>query len=150
MSSYKPTRDEHEEFCQSRRLLLKDFDYDRYVEERTKFKRRGKCKRCGRCCTARGLLSSSLHGAERSWAGEAELRAGVVERYGEEGEALAEAVLALACPDLKVIKRGAGKRDKAFCKKYASRPSFCKQFPELPSEVTDGCGFYFIENKNRP
>lgn len=150
MSSSNPTRDEHKDFCESRQLLLKDFDYERYVEERTKFKRRGKCKRCGRCCTARGLLSSSLHGAERTWEGAEELKAGVVERYGEEGRELAEAVLALACPDLKIIKRGAGKRDKAFCKKHASRPSFCKQFPELPSEVTDGCGFYFVEKGKGP
>ncbi len=138
----------YEEFCETRRVMQGEFDYERYVEEKTKHNRRGKCKRCGRCCTARGLIWSSLHSKEKGFTNEEELRAKIVAQYGEEdGGAFYDLFLKMVCPNLKVIKRGAGKKRKAVCQIYDERPAFCKSFPELPSELVDGCGFYFVKKK---
>lgn len=34
---------------------------------------------------------------------------------------------------------------KARCKVYDYRPDFCRDFPEVPDDLVDGCGFYFVE-----
>lgn len=143
-NSYK---DEYQNFRETRRLSMKEFDYERYVKERSKYERRGKCKRCGRCCTAKGLIWSKIQSEEKGFTNEDELKAKIIEKWGEDGEEFYKAFLEMVCPHLKIIKRSAGKKRRCLCTVYDDRPTFCKDFPELPSEVVEGCGFYFKEKK---
>lgn len=89
-------------------------------------KRKGYCKRCGKCCKTRTLmkgmplkikiiicLSNPLH----IW----------------------KLIFNQGCRYLGFDKDG-----KAFCKIYDRRPWFCREFPAEPADLIDqDCGYYF-------
>jgi len=88
------------------------------------YERRGSCKRCGKCCTIKGLLERDMLLAEL-WA---ELLDVSVER-----------VMKVRCPHLK-FEDGI-----AVCTIYPNRPDFCRKYPNHPKDIIDGCGYYFVE-----
>ncbi len=96
-----------------------------------KYRREGKCRRCGKCCNLRilaGLLS------------ETDVNPATLAKIKEAGEKRPR------CPYLKFMKVGHGKMKykKAYCIQYEKRPPFCKQYPATPADTPPkSCGFKF-------
>ena len=95
---------------------------DRPTEQ--KWKRIGKCKRCGKCCSLVTL--------------------------GETGhpifDLIREQILKEQpnhkCPHLQMLRDGTTR-----CKIYKNRPPFCKAFPADPEDIINipDCGFSFVK-----
>lgn len=95
-------------------------------------RRKGFCKRCGRCCKTRLLMKGMplkmklimfLFAPRLIW------------RYVTGG----------GCQFLTFDKDG-----KARCKIYDRRPWFCREFPSEPKDLIDkDCGYYFKEEEGK-
>ena len=98
-----------------------------------KYIRKGKCKRCGKCCTMKHLFESMPEEDKElikkvfPWLYTA-LVIGAAEDY--------------KCPYLK-YENGI-----AVCTIYPNRPEFCRRYPETPEDLIPGCGYYFEEVEN--
>lgn len=79
------------------------------------FIRKGKCKRCGKCCVVKNLYPGHEF---MEW----------LDKQFDGG---------LVCPHL---ERNNGK---ATCKIHKTRPEFCRNHPTRDMEVIKGCGFRF-------
>lgn len=120
-------------FISDRRLAGCGFDAEAYEAELAKWERRGECKRCGRCCTAVGLMTSPLQSN----------RLNIAEDLKKKNPLAYKLIEHIKCPHV-IIKDG-----KAVCTIYLHRPEFCYSFPEAPGDLVDGCGFYFVEKEGR-
>jgi Fe-S-cluster containining protein len=90
-----------------------------------KYKRIGKCKRCGKCCSIKDIIGDR---------DDVFVRAIQILMMGKEGK----------CPHLSRIRDG-----RARCKIYKERPWFCQQFPAEPDDIAGipDCGYSFVEVK---
>jgi len=85
------------------------------IVETKKMIRKGRCQRCGRCCSFDKLAPSELKELIRN--------------------------LDIAIPDCPHLTRdGLGI---CSCEIYEKRPWFCKAYPAEPADLVVGCGFYF-------
>ena len=97
-----------------------------------KYIRKGKCKRCGKCCTMKHLWNSMSKLDKEA------LKMMAPELYEMMEKAAKEDV---KCPYLK-YENGI-----AVCTIYPFRPTFCAEYPATPDDLIPGCGYYFEEVK---
>jgi len=89
--------------------------------------RKGACKRCGKCCQTYYTYGSMKPIEKIIVRIKVFLKGGRIDLKDK-------------CRYL-YFKKG-----KAICKNYASRPGFCKDFPDVPTNI-DGCGYYFTKGE---
>ena len=138
----KQEENDYISFCRKRGIHKEEISRDKYEREIKRWERKGSCKRCGKCCTARGLLKSKLLDIKH------EDPVGKINKMlnsdDEELKKLIKMVMAWKCPDLvKTIKR-----NKALysCAVHETlKPDFCREYPEIPGDLIPGCGYYFVE-----
>jgi Fe-S-cluster containining protein len=90
-------------------------------------KRKGECKRCGRCCQGKFLFQ------ELTVFEKLVLVLFLRKKYRFLSKSF--------CPFLRY--RG----ETAVCRQYPNRPDFCSRYPAVPSDVIKGCGFYFTNER---
>lgn len=92
--------------------------------------KKGKCKRCGKCCQEKFLLETLPFMAKMILTIYARITCGIKLKLDE-----------IVCPFLRWEK------DQAVCNVYKNRPYFCRIYPENPLDRVEGCGFYFVERR---
>lgn len=95
-------------------------------KQKENYIRKGKCKRCGKCCQWRYLIK------------DVPLKIKII-------LVLLNPIFLIKskCPHLGFDKNG-----KAYCKIYDHRPWFCRAFPAEPADLVDkDCGYYFEKEK---
>lgn len=108
-----------------------------YRMKRHLYKRKGSCRRCGRCCQVRYLLKGSPFLFK-------------IILFIIQPKLLYGWITKDKCPYLDYISiDDKHYNDTAFiCKIYPNRPWFCKGFPGEPGDLIDNkCGFRFKERK---
>lgn len=97
-------------------------------QKRVYWKRVGYCTRCGLCCKGKPLYDSIVDGSS-----------GYPKELVDAIKVFECQIDKMNCPDCKVHN------GYATCGKYKDRPDFCKLYPNVPSDLINGCGFSFIE-----
>jgi Fe-S-cluster containining protein len=102
-------------------------------------RRVGKCNRCGKCCTGRGIFSTEIgKGTLRKF-----LKAHGV--AGKAAKAFAEMAPTITCSHLAYVRDEKGDLV-AQCLIYEDRPWFCRAYPAVEEDLIEGCGFTLIED----
>ena len=107
--------------------------------------RRGKCQRCGRCCTQ--VITTMIHTNElQDYLEWLSLHQNIAVRRDENSNVV-KIEINSKCKMLRF------KQGKALCKIYENRPKVCHDFPTSPAGIGDrGCpGFVFtLESPSDP
>jgi Fe-S-cluster containining protein len=105
-------------------MALIHLNVEDYLEPEA-FVRTGECKRCGVCCTKRGLDQA---GAQSS---------NMMRPLREH-----DPNIGARCPHLYFNRKGL-----AVCADYKNRPDWCRKYPQFPVERRRGCGYEFEKRK---